>query len=402
MYTNFATRAIHTGNEPNFKEGGSGDVVVPIHLSTTFARECVYEPTAGYDYSRSGNPTRAALEKNLASLENGNYAFAFSSGLAAISTVLLLLKPGDHVVSIDNVYGGTFRLFKQVFERWGISFSLVPFAAGEELEEHIQENTRLIWLESPTNPLFKVIDIESVCKIAKKKGVLTAIDNTFATPYFQNPLDLGADIVVHSMTKYIGGHSDVVAGCIVVNDEELAQRVYFHQNAVGAVLSPFDCNTVLKGIKTLALRMQHHEQNALQVAQFLSAHSKVKQVYYPGLKDHPGHEIARRQMTGFGGVLSFELEGDINTAVEFLESLHTISLAISLGAVESLIEHPASMTHAAVPKHEREKVGLYDTLIRLSVGVEDVGDIIADLDQALNRIKVHESSQNRLYSSIAI
>lgn len=383
----FATKAIHVGNEPNLKDGGSGDVVIPIHLSTTFARRKVDKPTAGYDYSRSGNPTRYALEKNLASLENGKYGFAFSSGLAAITNVLLLLQKGDHILSIDDVYGGTRRLFKQVFEQFGLSFSFVDFVRGEDLKNHIKDNTRMIWIETPTNPLLKIVDILSVCKFAKIRKITTVVDNTFASPYFQKPLDLGADIVLHSMTKYIGGHSDVVAGCVMLNEDKIAARLKFLQNAVGAILSPFDSFQVLKGIKTLALRMKKHEENAQKVVKFLKNHSKVKTVYYPGLPSHSGYEIAKKQMTGFSGMLSFELSGDYRQTIKFLESLKIISIAESLGVVESLIEHPASMTHASIPKEELEKIGLTDTLIRLSVGIEDPEDIITDLSSALAKIK---------------
>ncbi|MCL4338206.1 PLP-dependent aspartate aminotransferase family protein [Patescibacteria group bacterium] len=382
----FSTSAIHTGNEPNLEKGGSGDVVVPIHLATTFARRKVGEPTAGYEYSRSGNPTRYALEKNLASLENGRYAFAFSSGLAAITNVLLLLKKGDHVVSIDDVYGGTRRLFVQVFEQFGLEFTFASFASGKELEKHLKDNTKMVWLESPSNPLLKIIDIKDVCRTTKAKKILSVTDNTFASPYFQKPLDLGADVVVHSMTKYIGGHSDVIAGCAVVNDAGLANRIKFLQNAVGSILSPFDSFQVLKGIKTLPLRMQKHEENAKKVVEFLSRHKKVKKVYYPGLPTHPGYNIAKKQMSGFGGMVSFELMATLSQSIKFLESLKLISVAESLGVVESLIEHPASMTHASVPKEEREKIGLSDGLIRLSVGIEDIKDLIADLKQGLAKI----------------
>jgi len=382
----FSTSAIHTGNEPNLKEGGSGDVVVPIHLSTTFARKKVGQPTGGYEYSRSGNPTRYALEKNLAALENGKYAFAFSSGLAAITNVLFLLKSGDHVISIDDVYGGTRRLFKQVFERFGLEFSFENFVTGKDIQEYIKPNTKLIWIESPTNPLMKIVDITSVCQMARSRKILTVVDNTFASPYFQKPLSLGADIVLHSMTKYIGGHSDVVAGCVVLNNKEITERLKFLQNAVGAILSPFDSFQVLKGIKTLALRMKQHEENAQKIIQFLVKHKKVEKIYYPGLSTHPGYDIAKKQMSGFGGMLSFELKGDLKKSTKFLESLKIISVAESLGVVESLIEHPASMTHASVPKKDREKIGLTDTLIRLSVGIEDVEDLITDLKQALEYI----------------
>ncbi len=382
----FTTNAIHIGNEPNTLEGGSGDVVVPIHLATTFAREKVLIPTAGYDYSRSGNPTRAALEKNLACLEHGSYAFAYTSGLAAITNVLFLLKPGDHILAIDNLYGGTYRLFTQIFQAWGISLSLVSFSQMSDLAKHIQRNTKLIYLESPTNPLLKIIDLQSTADFAKKYNILTAIDNTFASPYWQNPLDFGIDIVIHSATKYLGGHSDVTAGCVIVNDDTLAHRLGFLQNAIGAILSPFDSYNLLKGIKTLPIRMKEHEMNTQKVVNFLQSHKKIKTIYYPGLVEHPGHHIAKKQMRGFGGILSFELLGDITNTIQFLEKLTLIHLAISVGAVESLIEHPATMTHAAVPKEERERCGLSDTLIRLSVGLEDSDDLLNDLSQALDSI----------------
>lgn len=382
----FSTKTIHIGSEPNFKDGGSGDVIIPIHLATTFARKKMSQPTGGYEYSRSGNPTRSALERNLAALENGNEAFAFASGLAAITNVLMLLKSGDHVISIDDVYGGTRRLFQQVFEKFGLEFSFVDFANGEEVRKHIKKNTKLIWLESPTNPLMKIVDIVSVCKLAKSKKIITVVDNTFASPYFQKPLTLGADIVVHSMTKYIGGHSDLVGGCAVLKDKKIATKIKFLQNAVGAILSPFDSFQALKGVKTLTIRMEQHEKNAQIIVDFLSKHKKIKRIYYPGLATHPGHKIAKKQMSGFGGMMSFELQGDYKKAIKFLESLKIIMIAESLGAVESLIEHPASMTHASVPKVEREKIGLSDTLIRLSVGLEETEDLIDDLKQALKRI----------------
>jgi cystathionine gamma-lyase len=382
----FSTKAIHIGSEPNLKDGGSGDVIVPIHLSTTFARKNVYIPTAGYDYSRSGNPTRSALEKNLAALENANYAFAFSSGLAALTNVLLMFKPGDHIVSIDNVNGGNFSLFKQVFAQWGIEVSLVDFVTGDDIKKYIKPNTKLIFLESPTNPLMKIIDLASVAKVAKQQKILTLVDNTFASPYWQNPLDLGIDIVAHSATKYLGGHSDVTGGCVMVNDKELADKIGFLQNAVGSVLSPFDSYNLLKGIKTLELRMKQHELNASRVVEYLSKQKQVKKLYYPGLPSHPQHEIAKKQMKGFGAVLALELYGTVETAITFLESLKLFHIAINLGEVASLIEHPATMTHATMPKEEREKCGLSDTLIRLSVGIEDADDLIADLDQSLKKI----------------
>lgn len=380
----FATEAIHSGSEPNLKEGGSGDVVTPIHLSTTFARKRVMEPTGGLEYSRSGNPTRFALEKNLAALEKGRHAFAYASGLAAITNILMLLKAGDHVVSIDDVYGGTRRLFTRVFAQFGIEFTYGNFADGEQVKGLIRKGTRMIWIESPTNPLLKIVDIASVASSARKAGILTVVDNTFATPYFQRPLELGADIVAHSLTKYIGGHSDVVGGAVIVNDGGLAERLGFLQNAVGAVLSPFDSYSVLRGAKTLNLRMDRIAANTATIAAFLQQHPAVKTVYYPGFPGHPGYDIAQRQMSGYGGMISFELKGTLETGIRFLESLRVFAIAESLGAVESLIEHPASMTHASVPKAEREKIGLSDTLIRISVGCEDISDLQDDLAQALN------------------
>lgn len=384
--TKFSTNAIHVGNEPNLNDEGSGDVVTPIHLSTTFARKNVYKPTAGLEYSRSGNPTRFALEKNLATLENGKYAFAYSSGLAAITNILLLLEHGDHIVSIDDVYGGTRRLFTRVFNRFGLSFSYADFEDGNSLKKHFLKNTKIAWIESPTNPLMKIVDIASIARAAKANNILTVVDNTFASPYFQNPLDLGADIVIHSMTKYIGGHSDLVGGCIMVKDKKLAEYIYFHQNAIGAILSPFDSYSALRGIKTLSLRMQKHEENTKKIVNFLKNHKKVRKIYYPGLPNHSGHNIAKKQMRGFGAMMSFELHGDIKTAIRFLESLQIFAIAESLGAVESLAEHPASMTHASIPRVEREKIGLSDTLIRLSIGVEDAEDLIQDLSDALKSV----------------
>ncbi len=381
-----ATKTIHIGNEPNLEKGGSGDVVVPIHLSTTFARQKVNAPTGGYEYSRSGNPTRFALEKNLAALENGTAAFAYSSGLAAITNALLLLKVGDHVLSIDDVYGGTRRLFTQVFEQFGLLFTFANFSTGKEAEKFILPQTKMIWIESPTNPLLKIIDISSVAKLAKEKKIKTVVDNTFATPIFQQPLSLGADIVLHSMTKYIGGHSDSVGGAVIVKNSLLAERLRFLQNAVGAILSPFDSYSMVRGIKTLAIRMKQHEENAKKIVEFLAQQKKIKRIYYPGLLSHPGYKIAKKQATGFGAMVSFELDKTLSESVRFMESLKLISIAESLGAVESLIEHPASMTHASVPKEEREKIGLSDGLIRLSVGIEDVDDIIADLEQSLRKI----------------
>lgn len=380
----FATKAIHVGEEPNLREGGSGDVVVPIHLSSTFARRRVEQPTGGYEYSRTGNPTRDALERRLAALEGARYGLAFASGLAAETTVLLsLLKTGDHVVAFDDLYGGTRRLFGSVFARFGVKLSYVDATDAENVERAITDATKLIWLETPTNPLMKLCDIEAIAKVARSRSVLTVVDNTFMTPCFQQPLALGTDIVVHSTTKYLGGHSDVVGGAIMVSDHGLHERLRFNQNAVGAVPSPFDCFLVLRGIKTLAVRMERHAENAMAIARFLAGHPRVGRVSYPGLQSHPQHELARRQMSGFGGMLSFELTGTRDEALALIESLELFTLAESLGGVESLIEHPALMTHASIPPDERAHIGISDTLIRVSVGIEDVADLIADLSKAL-------------------
>jgi len=380
----FSTKAIHIGEEPDFREGATGDVVIPIHLSTTFARARVDKPTAGYEYTRSLNPTRNALEIKLASLENGRFGLAFASGLAAESTILLsLIKPGDHIVAFDDLYGGTKRLINQVFGNYNFNTSFVDAVDPQNIENAIKENTKLVWLESPTNPLLKVSDIKAISEITKRHGVILVVDNTFLSPYFQKPLDLGADIVVHSSTKYIGGHSDVLGGSVILNDEDLYKKIQYHQNAVGAVLPPFDSYLTLRGIKTLAIRLERHNKNALEIAHYLEKHPKVKKVIYPGLKSHPQHELATKQATGYGGIISFEIAGTIDDAKAFLEKLKLFALAESLGGVESLIELPAVMTHASVAKEVREQIGISDTLVRISVGIEDVADLIADLEQAL-------------------
>ena len=379
----FATKAIHSGEEPNLKEGGCGDVVVPIHLSSTFARCELDQPTGGYEYSRTGNPTRHALEKRLAALENANYGLAFASGLAAETTLVLsLLKSGDHVVAFEDLYGGTRRLFDRTFANFGLDFSYVDATKTENVGAAIKGNTKLIWLETPTNPLLKLCDIAAISKIAKERDILNVVDNTFASPYLQNPLDLGADIVLHSTTKYLGGHSDVVGGAIMLSDKELYGKLKFNQNAVGAIPSPFDCFLVLRGTKTLALRMERHSHNASEIAKYLAAHPKVEKVTYPGLKSHPQHELARKQMPGFGGVISFYVRQGTDVK-GFLRRLKVIALAESLGGVESLISQPSSMTHAGLSRQEREKIGITDNLLRLSVGIEDAEDLKEDLEQAL-------------------
>ena len=380
----FSTKAVHVGEEPDFREGATGDVVVPIHLSTTFARKKVLLPTAGYEYTRSSNPTRKALESKLASLENASYGFAFSSGLAAETTVLLsLLKPGDHIIAFDDLYGGTKRLFNNIFSEYDFAVSYVDATEPENVREVVRENSRLIWIETPSNPLLKICDIKAIADIAHENNIVLVVDNTFLSPYFQKPLELGADIVVHSATKYIAGHSDVLGGAVLVSNASLADKIAYRQNAVGAVLSPFDSYLTLRGIKTLALRLDRHQQNAFAIADFLISHPKVKRVIYPGLSSHPQHQLAASQTTGYGGVLSFEIKGDIRDAERFLERLNIFSLAESLGGVESLIELPSLMTHASIPKEIREKAGITDTLIRLSAGVEDADDLIEDLKQAL-------------------
>ena len=382
--TAFSTKAIHNGEEPDFRDGASGDVAVPIHLATTFARRKAGSPTAGYEYTRSLNPTRKALEEKLAALDDAKYGLAFSSGLAAASTLIIsLLKTGDNVIGFDDLYGGTRRLLSNVFVNFGITTNYVDATDPANIEKAIQPNTKLIWIESPTNPLLKIADIRALAQISKKHGLILVVDNTFLSPYFQKPLSLGADVVVYSTTKYIGGHSDVLGGSIVLNNKDFYKKLAYNQNAVGAVLSPFDSYLTLRGAKTLAVRMEQHQKNALALAEFLAKSPKIKRVLYPGLKNHPHHEIAAAQSSGFGGVLSFELVGTLQDAEDFLSKLKLFSTAESLGGVESLAEIPAIMTHASVPKEVREQNGISDTLIRVSVGIEDTEDLIEDFRQAL-------------------
>jgi cystathionine gamma-lyase len=383
----FETKAIHVGEEPNFREGGSGDVVVPIHLSSTFARKEVETPTGGYEYSRTGNPTRHALERRLAALENARFALAFSSGLAAEAVICMtLLKSGDHVIAFDDLYGGTRRLFSSVLAGFDLEFSYVDARDLKFVREAIKLNTRLIWMETPTNPLMRLCDIAGIAEIGKERKITTVVDNTFMSPFLQNPVDFGIDVVVHSTTKYLNGHSDSVGGAVMLSDEPLYGRIKFNQNAIGAILAPFDSYLVLRGTKTLALRMERHCRNAFAIARFLDVHKKVRKVYYPGLESHPQHELAGRQMKGFGGMLSFEIDGGLKEAKSFLENLQIFSLAESLGGVESLIEHPALMTHASVPREDREKIGISDSLIRVSAGIEDAGDLREDLERALEKV----------------
>lgn len=382
------TILVHSGEEPNCGPGGSGDVVTPIHLSTTFARTEVTQPTAGYDYSRSGNPTRDAVETRLAALEGATHALACSSGVAAETLVLLtVLRSGDHVVAFDDLYGGSRRLFTAVFqERFGIAISFVDAREPERVRQALQPNTRLVWLETPTNPLLKLCDIAAISRMAHDNGSIVVVDNTFATPYFQQPLKLGADIVAHSTTKYLGGHSDSVGGALMLSDPELHQRLAFTHNSTGMIMSPFDSYLVLRGTKTLAVRMRAIEHNALQIARYLSDHPKVRKVLYPGLPTHPQAELAQTQMSGMGGMITFFLTGGRAEAERFLRNVRLFAVAESLGAVESLIEHPALMTHASVPQQEREKLGIDDSLVRISVGIEHVDDLIDDLEKGLSTV----------------
>ena len=376
----FATRAIHVGQEP---DPATGAVIVPIYQTSTYAQAEV-GVHKGYEYSRTDNPTRAALEACLASLEGGRHGLAFASGMAAEDTMLHLFESGDHVVVADDVYGGTYRLFRRVLERVGLRFSFVDATRVENVVAALEERTRLTWLESPTNPLMKLVDIAGIAEVAKPRGIMVAVDNTFASPFCQRPLELGADVVHHSTTKYLGGHSDVVGGALVTSSDTLYERLKFLQNAVGGVPGPFDSWLVLRGLKTLALRMRQHSANALEVATFLERHPRVERVFYPGLPNHPQHELACRQMPGgFSGMLSFALAGGLPAAKEVVRRTRLFTLAESLGGVESLIELPAAMTHASLPPERRAEIGIADGLIRLSAGIEDCDDLIADLEQAL-------------------
>ena len=376
----FATKAIHAGVEP---DPTTGAIMTPIYQTSTYVQAGPGDHK-GYEYSRTHNPTRTALQKALAALENGKHGMCFSSGLASIDALCKLLKPGDEVVSTNDLYGGTYRLFTKIYEGFGIKFKFVDMRDAASVEQHITKNTKLLWVETPTNPLMSIIDLAAMGAVAKKSNCMLAVDNTFASPYLQTPLDLGAHIVMHSVTKYLGGHSDVVMGALVCNDDTLAERLAFIQNGSGATPGPQDCFLVLRGLKTLHLRMQRHSENGRVVAEYLSAHPKVDKLYWPGLKSHINHAIAARQMRDFGGMISFTLKGDnMDDAFRFLRTTELFSLAESLGGVESLVGHPASMTHASIPREERMKNGLADTLIRLSVGVEDAEDLLADLKKAL-------------------
>ena len=377
----FGTKAIHEGVSP---DSATGAIMTPIYQTSTYVQEGVGNHK-GFQYSRTSNPTRSALEANIAAIENGKYGAAFGSGLAAIDCVIKMLSPGDEVISTNDLYGGTFRIFKTIFEKYDIKFHFVPMGDTSAVEKKLNDNTKLIWAETPTNPTMKIIDIVALGKIAKSNNILLAVDNTFATPYLQTPLDLGADIVMHSATKYLGGHSDTVMGVLIVKDDKLAKEMYHIQNSSGAICGPMDCFLVLRGIKTLHLRMREHCKNGKAIAEFLIKHPNVDNVYWPGLPSHPNHKVAKSQMRDFGGMVSFTTVGNkLQDALEIVKKVKLFSLAESLGGVESLIGHPSTMTHAAIPKNQREEAGITDSLIRLSVGIEDAEDLIADLEQALN------------------
>ncbi len=377
----FATKAIHAGVHP---DESTGAIMTPIYQTSTYVQDGVGNHK-GYEYSRTLNPTRHALEKNIAAIENGRFGAAFGSGLAAIDCVVKMLSPGDEVISTNDLYGGTYRLFTTIFAKYGIKFHFVDMSNASNIENYITTNTKLIWVETPTNPMMNIVDIEAVSQIAKNAGAILAVDNTFATPYLQTPIDLGADIVMHSATKYLGGHSDVVMGILVTDNEEISKEMYRIQNSTGAVTAPMDSFLVLRGIKTLHLRVQRHCENGAEIAHWLVKHPKVDKVYWPGFETHPNHAIAKKQMRDFGGMISFTLKGNnIEDARTLVKKVAVFALAESLGGVESLIGHPATMTHASIPKEAREKIGIVDSLIRLSVGVEDVEDLIADLEQALD------------------
>ena len=376
----FGTRAIHAGQEP---DPVTGAVMTPIYYTSTYAQQAPGEHK-GFEYSRTHNKTRYALEGNLAALEGGTAGFCFGSGLAATSTLVQMFDAGTHVIACDDLYGGTFRLFDKVFRRLGFEFTYVdPLVGAAAIEAAIRPNTKLVWLETPTNPMLKLVDIAAVAAVCKKRGVLVAVDNTFMTPFNQRPLELGADIVAHSMTKYLNGHSDVVGGALIVKDAALRDRLAFLQNSIGAVISPMDAFMVLRGTKTLHVRMERHEQNARALAEYLEGHPKVEKVHYPGLRSHPQHDLASRQMSGFGGMISFVIKGGLPAARQFLSRLRIFTLAESLGGVESLVEHPAIMTHASIPPDRRAAVGIVDGLIRLSVGIETLSDLQSDLGDGL-------------------
>ncbi len=376
----FATKAIHAGVHP---DPTTGAIMTPIYQTSTYVQDGVGNHK-GYEYSRTLNPTRHALEKNIAAIENGKHGACFGSGLAAIDCVIKMLNPGDEIISTNDLYGGSYRIFNTIFAKYGLIFHFVDMQNPAAVEALVNENTKLIWVETPTNPMMNIIDIEAMAQISKRAGAMLCVDNTFATPYLQNPLDLGADMVMHSVTKYLGGHSDVVMGALVCNDDSLATEMYRIQNSTGAVTAPMDSFLVLRGIKTLHLRMQRHCENGEKIAHYLKTNPKVDKVYWPGFETHPNHDVAKKQMRGFGGMISFTLKGNqLQDALDMVKKVEIFALAESLGGVESLIGHPATMTHASIPKEVREQSGVVDSLIRLSVGVEDADDLIADLEGAL-------------------
>jgi cystathionine beta-lyase/cystathionine gamma-synthase len=377
-----ATKLIHAGVEP---DPSTGAIMTPIYQTSTYVQKAPGDHQ-GYEYARTQNPTRNALQNALAAIENGKFALCFSSGMAASDAVIKLLIPGDEVIAVNDMYGGTYRMFTKIFEKYGLKFHFIDMQDANNIQQYITPNTKLIWTETPTNPMMNITDIAAVSAIAKQKNILLCVDNTFASPYLQNPLDLGADIVVHSATKYLGGHSDVIHGCLIMNDVALEEKLRFIQNGCGAVPGPQDCFLVLRGLKTLHIRMQRHCENGEKIANWLRGNPKVDKVYWCGFQDHPGHAIAKKQMRGFGGMMSFTLKDDsMEAANKVLSSTKLFSLAESLGGVESLIGHPATMTHASIPREERIKNGLVDSLIRLSVGIEDAGDLIEDLDNAIGK-----------------
>lgn len=379
----FGTKAVHAGVEP---DPTTGAIMTPIYQTSTYVQESPGKHK-GYAYARGANPTRNSLQKSLAALENGKFAICFSSGMGATDAVIKLLNPGDEVITTNDLYGGSYRMFRKVFEKYGIKFHFIDLTKTSNIEPLVNHRTKLFWLETPTNPLMNIIDIKACVDIARKNKIIVAVDNTFASPYLQNPLALGADIVMHSVTKYLSGHSDVIMGALIINDEKLYQELAFIQNSCGAVPGPQDSFLVLRGIKTLHLRMERHCSNGKKIAEFLKKHPKIGKVYWPGFPDHPNHQIAKKQMRDFGGMLSFTLKNDsLEKSIQLMENVALFSLAESLGGVESLINHPASMTHASIPKEERIKNGLLDSLIRLSIGVEDVEDLIEDLEQALAKV----------------
>lgn len=378
----FATRAIHAGQQP---DPTTGAIMTPVYLTSTFVQESPGKHR-GYEYSRTSNPTRKAYEDCLASLEGGKYGFAFASGCAATNTLLAMLKAGDHVIAGDDMYGGTFRLFDKVLQHHGLSFSYMDLTKPENLSKAIKPNTKMVWMETPTNPTLKLVDIRKLSEISKKAGAISVVDNTFMSPFFQKPISLGADIVVHSATKYIGGHSDMVGGAVVTNNQTFAEKIAFLSNSMGGIQGPFDSFLALRSLKTLPIRMKTHEANAMKIAQFLEGHKMVEKVIYPGLTSHPQHPLAKEQMSGMGGMITFYIKGGLPSARKFLESVQVFALAESLGGVESLIEHPAIMTHASVPAENRKALGIDDSLIRLSVGIEDIEDLLFDLKNAFDQV----------------